>query len=169
MKASDGTVFPYLVQRVDEREHHHESHKGVDRFFSFDYMGSSEFEFGALGKALKEMRSDISKWEPKQIKVGKHVAWYVGDPRMLVNATEFFTDQLSGMVARKIDTKERTHIRRTYHAVQLRPKNVSYDVHSGWWALDPALNDSYPLQFSPWILFKKKEHAEQWLKGLGGG
>lgn len=34
--------------------------KGIDSILNFDYMGSSEFEWGALPKSLQEIRKSIS-------------------------------------------------------------------------------------------------------------
>jgi len=46
---------PYLIQRAkfEKREG-----KGIDTLLGFDYMGSSEFEWGALPKALKRTREN---------------------------------------------------------------------------------------------------------------
>lgn len=45
------------IQRCGVRHAAHASmKKGIDRILSFDYMGSAEFEFGALAKAWKQLR-----------------------------------------------------------------------------------------------------------------
>lgn len=45
----------YLVQRVTRTDQRHKT--GFDAKFSLDYMGSSEFEFGAVPASLKRMRA----------------------------------------------------------------------------------------------------------------
>lgn len=53
---------PYCIQRAifkigdQERDYN----KGIDRILEFDYMGSSEFEWGALPQSLKKIREYIS-------------------------------------------------------------------------------------------------------------
>lgn len=44
----------YLVQRLESKTPPEGA--GFDRYFSLDYMGSSEFEWGAIPKALAEVR-----------------------------------------------------------------------------------------------------------------
>ena len=45
---------PYLIQRASFEDRSHKS--GIDSILSFDYMGSSEFEWGALPKSLNRIR-----------------------------------------------------------------------------------------------------------------
>jgi hypothetical protein len=47
----------YLVQRVSTKTEPFAGDKGFDQFFSLDYMGSSEFEWGAIPDALKRIRA----------------------------------------------------------------------------------------------------------------
>lgn len=47
---------PYLVQRATQTTR--ENKEGIDSILSFDYMGSAEFEWGALPKSLQRMRKD---------------------------------------------------------------------------------------------------------------
>lgn len=49
---------PYLVQRAKFKENGIGS---IDDVMRFDYMGSAEFEFGALPKSLKRMTSSADK------------------------------------------------------------------------------------------------------------
>lgn len=44
---------PYLVQRVSRNRAEFNAHGSVDDNYRMEYMGSSEFEFGALPKSLK--------------------------------------------------------------------------------------------------------------------
>lgn len=159
-KASDGTRFPRLIQRVDLRKPPlpNSRSKGVDRWFTFD-MGSSEFEFGALPAALREMRAAKKKdqvgqnaWQPEKIQVGDHVVYFVGDSKLITCATELFEDQLHDLDGRKIWTKERSNIFDTFY-----PDKDGYFKHDGWWALDAK---------PPWILFKTLELAHQWRECL---
>lgn len=40
--------------------------KGIDSLIKFDYMGSSEFEFGALPKSLTHIRDKIQNYSGKK-------------------------------------------------------------------------------------------------------
>lgn len=55
---------PYLIQRCKMKKDVKDSDvTGWDSAFSNDYMGSAEFEFGALSKALKEILPNLGKYE----------------------------------------------------------------------------------------------------------
>lgn len=58
-------MTPYLIQRGKIRRE--PSRKGLDGFVAFDYMGSSEFEFGALNKSLKAIRAEIKFYQHQVI------------------------------------------------------------------------------------------------------
>lgn len=60
-------MIPYLVQRAKFSSN--ETKNGIDKILSFDYMGSSEFEWGALPKSLKEIRGQIADYVYHQFKV----------------------------------------------------------------------------------------------------
>jgi hypothetical protein len=48
---------PYLIQRGQFKDIKEETIAGLDSLISYDYMGSSEFEWGALPQSLKRMTS----------------------------------------------------------------------------------------------------------------
>lgn len=48
---------PYLIQRA--KFVNSPDQKGIDSILDFDYMGSAEFEFGALPQGLKRIRDNI--------------------------------------------------------------------------------------------------------------
>ena len=145
--------MPYLVQRVIVRDTRNESNKGLDQFFSFDYMGSAEFEFGTLPAAVKRQRASKDQIkEPRKIKIGERVCWYLGTENDYEAAKAFFVDQLTEC---KVYLKERTDIQRAYNVV---PSFSVSDV-SAWLVVD----EKHP---TPWVLFKKKDAAKQWLKCL---
>lgn len=51
---------PYLIQRGNFQDRPYKT--GIDRILKFDYMGSSEFEWGALGTSLKRIRENIEEY-----------------------------------------------------------------------------------------------------------
>ena len=50
----------YLIQRAEFKNR--EEKKGIDSIISLDYMGSSEFEWGALPDSLKKIRSGYNDY-----------------------------------------------------------------------------------------------------------
>lgn len=156
----------FLVQRLEARKYGADRHKGIDRFFSMDYMGSSEFEWGALPKALKEMRAkDFEKHKPVLIKVTAEEVeganerakghkpfkgYYLGPPEWVPFIREFFTRELRDN--HSVALKESTFIAGAYGVSE-------YDRLGervvGWWDIT-----------NHWCLFKTEKHANQFLEGL---
>ena len=58
---------PYLIQRADFKKNGKAS-EGIDSLLKFDYMGSAEFEFGALPKSLNRTIKDLDDYEIKMLK-----------------------------------------------------------------------------------------------------
>ena len=56
----------YYIQRISKRyKENFERDYGSSTFFSLDYMGSAEYEFGALGDSFNFIREHISEYEFK--------------------------------------------------------------------------------------------------------
>lgn len=53
-------INTYLIQRALFKNN--EDKKGIDKILSFDYMGNSDYEWGALEKSLKEIRNDLKSF-----------------------------------------------------------------------------------------------------------
>jgi len=149
---------PYLIQRLLREDR---QKTGVDAYFSFDYMGSSEFEFGTLPACLREIRAlDFKSWEPQKMTVEhkgkKLVAWFVGPETMLPVAQTVFGNEITN---RSLRFKEATQIAAVYGTDPWYQdaKNPPTFRVIGWWALDTDMSFAF---------FTKKEYAELWLKGL---
>lgn len=56
-------IRPYLIQRGKFENVTKDEIVGIDSLIRFDYMGSAEFEFGALPKSLKRMTSRLDAYE----------------------------------------------------------------------------------------------------------
>ena len=63
-------IRPYFVQRASLRKYGADEMKGIDRLLSFDYMGSAEFEFGALNKSLLSIRDNIAAYDYFPLTIG---------------------------------------------------------------------------------------------------
>jgi len=141
---------PYLVQRINLRSTQDPNRKGVDRYFSMDYMGSAEFEFGELPKSLKRIRSALPT-DLKKMQVGGYTAWYCGPETFYEVAMTLFEDALEGRHYDHYLLKESLRLQEAYGFYKAAPK---CDI-VGWWDI---LND--------FAFFTKKEYAKNWLKGL---
>ena len=144
---------PYLIQRIDMRHKPpRPGKKGIDASFGFDYMGSSEFEWGALPKALKALRACPEIIEAKIVVCrlggggeGDLVAYYVGPKDGLEAAKAVFQDQVGD---RNLHFQDPTYIDHSYD-----PKE-KYCKAIGWWAVDEGLPN--------WALFKEEDDAKEW-------
>jgi rhodanese-related sulfurtransferase len=54
------SIIPYLIQRAKFENRDYKT--GIDSILYFDYMGSSEFEWGALPTSLKRIRAEESEY-----------------------------------------------------------------------------------------------------------
>ena len=141
----------FLVQRILARKKTDLPRSGVDKFFRFDYMGSAEFEWGALPRAIKQMRKHLEEkaFEIRRIELpeaSKPWVWFVGAPQDAEQAVAWAADQSRS--DRKIRMKEAS-----YFADAMATPPLA-DIQ-GWW----SLNDK-------WCIFLKKDDARNWLKGL---
>lgn len=151
LDADDFRRNVWLVQRIRRRDM--SSAKGIDALFTFDYMGSAEFEFGTLPQALKAMRAaKTERWRPEEITSGKFRAYYLGASDMIDMAAELFQDQLKP-IEKRHRLKELSYIRESYVDGELK----AMQPFDGWWALDPVPS---------FVLFRQKDHAEAWLGAL---
>lgn len=56
-------ITPYLIQRcVFDYKEKDRNESGIDNILTFCYMGSSEYEWGALPKSLKEIRNRFNDY-----------------------------------------------------------------------------------------------------------
>lgn len=162
--------LPHLIQRLNPNPHASESAKGVDRFFRMDYMGSSEFEWGALPSALREFRAAtdvVGPVEVKAVRDGVEVTgWYVGPKAHLEVASYWFKITLSAEDGEyQFNLKEHTNLHGSY-GPEFRPiakgdrgkpkRNWSYDT-IGWWCVDNR---------GTWAMFRERNSADNWLVGV---
>ena len=164
---------PFLIQRIC-REQHNTDKGSLDDCFEWDYMGSSEFEWGALPRAIFTLRAhdenkeltcmDItSRGGPDQ---PDYTCTFVGPVSLLHEAAATFDEDLGRSPARH--RKEGTYIRKTYEGAQ------GYGHFVGWLALSnngrlPSVPDMLKLKVretKSWAIFRKREHAEMFLRCL---
>jgi hypothetical protein len=146
--------IPHLVQRIKAPEGNPLlNRKGVDRVVEYDYMGSSEFEWGALRDALKRLKAakGVELW-PLTIDGIKFR--YVGTKEQAEEIRAWVQADLAG----KWHGQEASYLRRAIGRhdsweAQLKERTC------GWWALDEGINP-------PWILFSNLTLASAFFKEL---
>ncbi|MDH5523045.1 MAG: hypothetical protein OEY01_03445 [Desulfobulbaceae bacterium] len=131
----------------------------MDNKFSMDYMGASEFEFGTLPKVLARMREHLEAFEIKRIKLPTgEVAWALSVPEDYEEVKAFFQQEL----------EEPNRLLKMPSLLRLSYEEVKpYSEIIGWWAIDESVG-AYPDReyVTPWVMFKKKSMAKDFLKGL---
>lgn len=124
---------PYLIHRVEC--HYAPENKGIMALCSYDDMGSAEFEFGAVSKALASTRQNLSygtaMWivrvpliTPIRVPVeaggvvtySERDAIYALMPDYALELYSFpaFADTVNQLVAEKLDTKEMCYFNRNF-------------------------------------------------------
>lgn len=155
--------LPYLMQRMRVSKEVRTGKTGVDAFIEFDYMGSAEFEFGALGKTLKQSRAQVQS-EPLQLLFNGHEAWFVGPEEKLEVADAWFRDQLTDQKCRM---KESSRLKMSYGVDDgmSYPARYKPEPFDGWWAIVTSMTNPLPSE-QPWVIFRKKEYAQKWREAL---
>lgn len=92
----------WLIQRgtVEYRE----STKGIDSLVRFDYMGSAEFEWGALPKSLKRIREELNDYTYLDIPIKERVVTVFCKNSQKSEMKQYLTD----LAERKFRLKEFT-------------------------------------------------------------
>ena len=156
---------PYLIQRLISLQSRDVGCRGIDRYFSLDYMGSAEFEFGAIGKTLDLWR-DVMEFNEFQFETE-----YVSDPirnthtkatfyGLCVNSEAGF--HISDYIIRAIDNK-------TFHAgVRLKePLYISKESITGWFCVDAGYNSSRRNKTDYcFAFFRTPEDRQHFIDGL---
>jgi len=120
----------YLVQRIEFRENL--ARTGLDRFFLFDYIGSAEFEFGAMPQTLAVMRK-----RHVVLETSEHRGFRIVSPATKTDEAKAFIDDQLG--PKKMRLKEASYIDK---------KSIC-----GWWCLDEEAH---------WAVFRTKTQARLW-------
>lgn len=171
MRARDRVLrYPYLVQRLrwtgktDNNPYHaKDGGEGVKirDFFDFDYMGSAEFEWGAIPAAKRALRAELEalEWpEPEKIEVEGHVFWFVGGPRDRELAETWVCEELKSDFT---GMKEGSRLRQAVTEPDTWSPN-------GWWAIDGGGHSARAAGSALFAVFREEQHARDFIKGVKG-
>lgn len=160
---------PYLLQRILRRSGVRPEHAkaGVDACFSMDYMGSAEFEWGALPQTLKRMRVNIDAIRVMSMDVkGKganHRVWFVG-PESSYGVALLFTEyEIHGTPVSYTGKYRRSPRELTnFKSILEGTADWGRDV-IGWWSVGEG---DAPNNLTGWALFTKETDADMFLACL---
>lgn len=145
---------PYLIQRAAFRNE--PNRKGIDAILRFDYMGSSEFEWGALPDSLNRIRRDIDDYTYFQYS-------FTGHPTKVVTVfskkdqSEQIPEILEQLAnkERPIRLKERCDLIDWVKPEEcFSPYNRNdhwWDIENDWmfWKFDPEFEEQFKLKIQP--------------------
>lgn len=137
---------PYLVQRAKVKDDVRHT-KRISENIETDYMGSAEFEFGALPKSLRAIHADLPLYhiiQVKEIKNDKNMPLIVWSKIPFENLPEY-VEHLKQMRLGKLRLKESTHFDQDWAKNYTRPE---WRITDFWWDLD---NDAM-FSFKPAIM-----------------
>jgi len=122
----------YLVQRLKKQEW--PSGQGFDAIFALDYMGSSEFEWGAIPKALRSLRATVLARDTAEVT-------HRGVTRTIhvVGPAQGMNDRLASLNAWLADDRPRGKERSAFPENLLGQENQWDRDVIAWWAIDSDL------------------------------
>ncbi len=140
-------MIPYLIQRA--KIQNRDFKKGIDSILLFDYMGSSEFEWGALPNGLKEIRENIEEYIYSEYS-------FKNEPSKVVTVfcsekhQEAIGEVLEGLVTKKYRLKEYCDL-----ANWVSKEEYSSNTNDFWWDIE-----------NHYMFWKKNDNFESKFKTL---
>lgn len=131
---------PYCIQRG--KFENREGKQGIDSLLSFDYMGSSEFEWGALPSSLKRVRANLDNYVQFQYSFTKYPSKVV-TVFCTKEQQEFIGDILEKLVLRQIFLKEYCDVN---EYVNPNKDFKRFNTNDFWWDID---QDWFFWKFNP--------------------
>lgn len=149
----------YYIQRVEKHIPEFKENKyGIDYFVSFDYMGSAEYEFGAVSRTWKFMKENFNQYKMETIPMelgGKTYNVFCVIPHG--TDKEYMVDLFKGLYDNKYRTKEAN---RVYDIGQMVSNKMTYQV--GWLNL---ISDYWSNEV-PWFATISPSIAFYWYKEM---
>lgn len=137
----------YLVQRGTFKTIDINDIVGIDSLINFDYMGSSEFEFGAMPKSLKRIMTDVytDNFKCYKIIINKE-EFIVFSKTLLDNGKEVENFMQKAYEEKYVHTKGLVNIDRYFEGeevwklkkgcVNKKEKVTNYGYCNFWWDID---------------------------------
>ena len=156
MGTSSETPNPYLIQRCKEKSRAKESITGIDSLLSFDYMGSSEFEWGALPAALRRICEIADRLEVTPVPFKKKKKLF-----LVCSAHEKL--EAIKMLGQVADEKHRT---KEYVGIEAYLKGTEdqrgYRGYSAWWDIDHRWFACIDEELAELVIYAIKKVRDRW-------
>ena len=124
---------PYLIQRAVIQTPLADPDARLSRAVSFEYMGSAEFEFGALPESFRRIQAQGVRWVGRIVEDLKE-----GDAPLRVyspfNDVEF--DEYTAYLLRLRDPNSRVRLKEYSGFVEGHAQMYKYSRTNFWWDLD---------------------------------
>lgn len=132
---------PYLIQRgtIAEDWKTYPEYLRLSRVVDLDYMGSAEFEFGALPNSFRQMEKNFSQYNSKEL------------PSITENGKPLFIfsdlaiEDLKKYEQHLLDLKEGNG--RLKESISFTPSRLNYRKDNFWWDINNHLMFSYNKEF----------------------
>lgn len=150
--------MPRYVQRLRVREPAREP-----LVFECDYMGSAEFEFGALPTALRVMREagDVGIHSIKAIQLQPQIQQQLQFYAVCAAAQ---TTNIAAWI--ELDLAEKWHGKESSGLAAALGQKTSLEKSTGWEPVYPGIVGWWAIDAepTPWVLFLRELHAKAWLE-----
>jgi hypothetical protein len=123
---------PYLIQRAKCEDR--DFKKGIDSIINLDYMGSSEFEWGAIPKSLGNVRSQVNSYTYLDVPIGDKVISVFCHDSQKSEIKMYLKDLSENKIHLKEYSDFNTYINPSKHDLEWqvkRPHDTDF-----WWDLD---------------------------------
>jgi len=122
---------PYLIQRAEINNPLAAEDSRLSNAVDFDYMGSSEFEFGALPKSFRRIEAAADNWKMR-------VVSEIKEEESSLRVYSSFDDKefaaylvhLRALRQDKYHTKETTRFKKGYEQSKISPCNFWWDINN---------------------------------------
>lgn len=129
---------PWLIQRAKFRNVKNENSETVDQIIQFDYMGSAEFEWGALPKSLKRICKNIDEFIITESSIKNYEQKFLFLLHNKNDSPVEYEKYLLEDIAGKLRLKEWTNLHTHITGVMFNDKPIPDHVKelNIWWDLD---------------------------------
>jgi len=152
---------PYLIQRCKRKSLTpvQKAHvTGIDSILSFEYMGSSEFEWGALPKALRSLCRQADTLKVEKAPFGQGRALWLVCPA----ATRVVCLNMLAMAAKETHhTKEYVGIEAYLNGDEARH---GYKDYAAWWDIDHDWIACVDKELAQLVVYGIKKVRDRWKK-----
>jgi len=150
----------YRIQRGTIREEMNTDKKGIDTIIDFDYMGASEYEWGALPESLVVIRKDINEYTYLDVPINNKVITVFCQNSQKSDIKTFLTELGDGKMHTKMGSYFDRYLKPSKHEIEWQTKHPLET--NFWWDVDNNLmfwvkNPDFEIEFKNAIKTKPSD------------